>query len=36
MIWCTLLAMEGCKQNGLDWVLNPWAGADTHPMFSSS
>jgi hypothetical protein len=24
MIWCTLLAMEGCKQNGLDWVLNPW------------
>jgi len=24
MIWCTLLAMEGCKQNGMDWVLNPW------------
>jgi hypothetical protein len=23
-IWCTLLAIEGCKQNGLAWVLNPW------------
>ena len=23
-IWCSLLAMEGCKQAGLNWVLNPW------------
>jgi hypothetical protein len=23
-IWCTLLAIEGCNQNGLKWVLNPW------------
>ena len=23
-IWVTLLAMEGCSQAGLVWVLNPW------------
>ena len=23
-MWVSLLAMEGCKQSGLKWVLNPW------------
>ena len=23
-MWCTIVAMEGCRQNGLSWVLNPW------------
>ena len=23
-MWCTLLALEGCAQAGMSWVLNPW------------
>ena len=23
-VWCTLLAAEGCKQAGMNFVLNPW------------